>query len=532
MLRNLKWRLIFYGAVTVFAVLLFLPTLTPELPAWFYKIIPTEKVHLGLDLQGGMHLILEVQAEKAIESYVERVKNNLRDDLRDKAVPVGKLEREKSNQIVLEVSGEKGKWEKILSQRYGFMQELSSTALDKGIWRVVLVLDSRQAEQIRKGAIDQALETIRNRIDQFGVAEPEITLQGTDRILIQLPGIKDPQRAIDLIGRTALLEFKLVDEEGNLDEALKGNAPEGSIIFYQRYVDPKTGGVKKTPFLLKEKTLMTGEVLKDARVSIDTQFNEPYVALEFDDIGAKLFEQITGANVKKRLAIILDDNVYSAPVIQERIGGGRAQITGRFDMKEAGDLAIVLRAGALPAPVKILEQRSVGPSLGQDSIRKGIISTLVSAAMVALFMIFYYRVSGAIADIALILNILFVMGTLAIFRATLTLPGIAGLVLSIGMAVDANILIHERIKEELRWGKTVRAAIDEGYRRAFITILDSNLTTLFAALFLYQFGTGPVKGFAVTLSIGLLANIFTAVYVTRWVFDFLTLKVKVKKLSI
>jgi preprotein translocase subunit SecD len=290
--------------------------------------------------------------------------------------------------------------------------------------------------------------------------------------------------------------------------------------------------VKKIPFLLKEKTLMTGEVLKDARVTIDTQFNEPYVALEFDDIGAKLFEQITGANVKKRLAIILDDHVYSAPVIQERIAGGRAQITGRFDMKEAGDLAIVLRAGALPAPVKILEQRSVGPSLGQDSIRKGIISTLVSAAMVALFMIFYYRVSGAIADIALILNILFVMGTLALFRATLTLPGIAGLVLSIGMAVDANILIHERIKEELRWGKTVRAAIDEGYRRAFITILDSNLTTLFAALFLYQFGTGPVKGFAVTLSIGLLANIFTAVYVTRWAFDFLTLKVKVKKLSI
>ncbi|MDP2969128.1 MAG: protein translocase subunit SecD, partial [Deltaproteobacteria bacterium] len=286
------------------------------------------------------------------------------------------------------------------------------------------------------------------------------------------------------------------------------------------------------PFLLKEKTLMTGEVLKDARVTIDTQFNEPYVALEFDDIGAKLFEQITGANVKKRLAIILDDHVYSAPVIQERIAGGRAQITGRFDMKEAGDLAIVLRAGALPAPVKIIEQRSVGPSLGQDSIRKGIISTLISAALVALFMIFYYRVSGAIADIALILNIIFVMGTLAIFRATLTLPGIAGLVLSIGMAVDANILIHERIKEELRWGKTVRAAIDEGYRRAFITILDSNVTTLIAALFLYQFGTGPVRGFAVTLSVGILANIFTAVYVTRWAFDFLTLKVKVKKLSI
>ncbi len=532
MLKNLKWRLILYSALTLFAVLLFLPTLTPELPAWFYKIIPTEKVHLGLDLQGGMHLILEVEAEKAVESYVERVKNNLRDDLRDKGIPVGKLEREKSNQIVLEVSGDKAKWEKILSQRYSVMQELSTTALDKGIWKVVLVLDSRQAEQVKKGAIDQALETIRNRIDQFGVAEPEITLQGTDRILIQLPGIKDPQRAIDLIGRTALLEFKLVDEDGNLDEALKGNAPEGSIVLYQRQVDPKTGGVKKIPFLLKEKTLMTGEVLKDARVAIESQFNEPYVALEFDDIGAKLFEQITGANVRKRLAIILDDNVYSAPVIQERIAGGRAQITGRFDMKEAGDLAIVLRAGALPAPVKILEQRSVGPSLGQDSIRQGIISVLISAVLVAIFMIFYYRVSGAIADIALILNVIFVMGTLAIFRATLTLPGIAGLVLSIGMAVDANILIHERIKEELRWGKTVRAAIDEGYRRAFITILDSNVTTLIAALFLYQFGTGPVRGFAVTLSIGILANIFTAVYVTKWAFDFLALKVKVKKLSI
>src|SRR4030043_2161365 len=528
MLKGLKWKFIIYAAITLFAILLLLPTVTSQLPSWYTKIIPTEKIHLGLDLQGGMHLILEVEAEKAVESYVERVKNNLKDDLRDRAIPAGKVEREKRDQIVLEVSGEKGKWEKLLSERYSIMQELSSSETGGGIWRIVLVLDSKQADHIKKNAIDQALETIRNRIDQFGVSEPEITLQGTDRILIQLPGIKDPQRAIDLIGRTALLEFKLVDEEGNLDEALKGNAPEGSIIFYQRHVDPKTGGVKKTPFLLKEKTLMTGEVLKDARVSIDTQFNEPYVSLEFDEIGAKLFEQITGQNVKKRLAIILDDNVYSAPVIQERIAGGRAQITGRFDMKEAGDLAIVLRAGAFPAPVKIIEQRSVGPSLGQDSIRKGIISTLISAALVALFMIFYYRVSGAIADIALILNILFVMGTLAIFRATLTLPGIAGLVLSIGMAVDANILIHERIKEELRWGKTVRAAIDEGYRRAFITILDSNVTTLIAALFLYQFGTGPVRGFAVTLSIGILANIFTAVYVTRGAFDFLTLNVRCK----
>jgi preprotein translocase subunit SecD len=532
MWRGLKWRLILYAAITLFAILLLLPTLTADLPPWFYKLIPSEKIHLGLDLQGGMHLILEVEAEKAVESYVERIKNNLRDDLKEKGVPVGKLEREKSNQIVFEVSGEKERWEKILSQRYAMMQELSSSTLDKGIWRVALVLDSRQADQIKKNAIDQALETIRNRIDQFGVAEPEITLHGMDRILIQLPGIKDPQRAINLIGRTALLEFKLVDEEGNLEEALKGNVPEGGIILYQRSVDPKTGGVKKIPYLLKEKTLMTGEVLKDARVALDSQFHEPYVALEFDDIGAKLFEQITGVNVKRRLAIILDDNVYSAPVIQERIAGGRAQITGRFDTKEASDLAIVLRAGALPAPVKIIEERTVGPSLGQDSIHKGIISTLISAILVVLFMIFYYRVSGVIADVALILNVVLTLATLALFRATLTLPGIAGLVLSIGMAVDANILVHERIKEELRWGKTIRAAIDQGYHRAFVTIIDSNLTTLIAGVLLYQFGTGPVRGFAVTLCIGILANIFTAVYITRWIFDFLTLKIRVKQLSI
>ena len=532
MLSSLKWRFILYAAISVFAILLLLPTLTSQLPQWFNKVIPAEKIHLGLDLQGGMHLLLEVEAQKAVESYVERIKSNLGDDLKEAKIPVGKLEREKDNQILLEISGEKEKWEKILSQRYPMMPELSSSPLEKGIWRVTLVLDSKEAEQIKKNATDQALETIRNRIDQFGVSEPEITLQGTDRLLIQLPGIKDPQRAINLIGRTALLEFKLLDEEGDIEAGLKGKIPEGDILLYQRSVDPKTGGVKKIPYLLKERTLMTGEYLKDARVALDSQFHEPYVALEFDDVGGKLFEQITGANVKKRLAIILDDNVYSAPVIQERIPGGRAQITGRFDTKEASDLAIVLRAGALPAPVKIIEQRTVGPSLGQDSIHQGIISTVVSAALVALFMIFYYRLSGVVADVALTLNIVLTMGTLALFRATLTLPGIAGLVLSVGMAVDANILIHERMKEELRWGKTVRAAIDQGYHRAFSAIIDSNLTTLIAGVLLYQFGTGPVKGFAVTLCIGILANIFTAVYITRWMFDFLTLRLNMKKLSI
>jgi preprotein translocase subunit SecD len=478
-----------------------------------------------------MYLLLTVEGEKAVESYVEQIINSLRDELKEKGVPFGKLERDKANRIILEFSGAKEKVDNLLTQRFTMLRELSSSG-EGGIWKVQLVLDSKETDYVKKRAIDQALEIIRNRIDQFGVSEPEITLQGTDQILVQLPGVRDPQRAINLIGQTALLEFKLVDEEGNIEEALKGTIPPGDVILYQRSVDEKTGAVRKIPFLLKEKTMMTGEFIKDARVALDSQFHEPYVAMEFTDIGAKLFEQITAANVKKRLAIILDNNVYSAPVIQERIAGGRAQITGRFDTKEASDLAIVLRSGALPAPVKILEQRTVGPSLGEDSIRKGIISIIISAGVVVLFMIFYYKASGIVADVALILNVVLTLATLAIFRATLTLPGIAGLVLSIGMAVDANILVHERIKEELRWGKTVRAAIDQGYHRAFVTIIDSNLTTLIAGVLLYQFGTGPVKGFAVTLCIGILANIFTAVYITRLIFDFLTLRPGMKQLSI
>jgi preprotein translocase subunit SecD len=276
---------------------------------------------------------------------------------------------------------------------------------------------------------------------------------------------------------------------------------------------------------------MTGEYIKDARLALG-QYSQPYVSFELTDIGAKLFEQITGANVGKNLAIILDNIVYSAPVIKDRIPGGHAMIEGKFSSDEARDLAITLRSGSLPAPVKILEQRTVGPSLGEDSIHKGIVSIIISAVLVVFFMIIYYKLSGIIADVALILNIILTLAVLALFRATLTLPGIAGLVLSVGMAVDANILIHERIKEELRLGKTIRAAIDQGYHRAFSAIIDSNLTTIIAAIFLYQFGTGPVKGFAVTLFWGISANIFTAVFVTRWMFDYMTLWTSVKKLSI
>lgn len=286
------------------------------------------------------------------------------------------------------------------------------------------------------------------------------------------------------------------------------------------------------PYLLKSKTLLTGSSLESAQVKISDRFGEPHVALKFNAQGAKDFDRITGENVKKRLAIVLDGTVHSAPVIQEKISGGDAQITGSFTMEEARDLAIVLRAGALPAPVQILEERTVGPSLGQDSIDQGILATMIGSLLVVLFMAIYYKLSGLVADTALVINVILILGTLAAFKATLTLPGIAGTLLTVGMAVDANVLIFERVREELRLGKTVRAAIDAGYGKAFITIIDTHVTTIVAALFLFSFGTGPVKGFAVTLTIGLLASLFTAVFVTRIVFDYFVWNRKIQKLSI
>ena len=326
------------------------------------------------------------------------------------------------------------------------------------------------------------------------------------------------------------MEFKLVDEENSLEEALKGNIPAGDEILYQ---DKNTGGPQdKVPYLLKKRAVLTGEYLTDARVQIDSQYNEPYVSISFDSRGARIFEQVTGANIKKRLAIVLDNVVNSAPVIQDKISGGRAQITGRFTMDEARDLAIVLRAGALPAPVKIIEERTVGPSLGKDSINSGLKSMLIGGLLVILFMAVYYKFSGIIADLALILNIIYIAAGLAVFGATLTLPGMAGVILIIGMAVDANVLIFERIREELRLGKTLRAAIEGGYGKALVTILDANITTLIAALVLFQFGTGPVRGFAVVLSIGIVASLFTALVISRLIFDYLVIIRGMKRASI
>jgi preprotein translocase subunit SecD len=384
---------------------------------------------------------------------------------------------------------------------------------------VVLALRPREAATLKELAVRQALETIRNRVDQFGVAEPSIVQQGENRILVQLPGVQDPDRAKSLIGKTALLEFKLVVEGADIDRALRDGPPEGTEVLYQRRVDKETRQETRSPYLVQKKSLLTGADLATARVSIDQTTSEPYVSVELNPAGARAFAALTEANVGRRLAIILDGNVHSAPVIRERIPSGQAQITGGFTSEEATDLAIVLRAGALPAPVQVLEERTVGPSLGADSIRQGVIAILASTTIVGLFMLVYYRLSGLIANVALILNILILLAVMAGFHATLTLPGIAGIALTVGMAVDTNILIFERIREELRSGKTVRVAIGAGFSRAFKTVVDTHVTVLVSGLILFQFGTGPVKGFAVSLMIGIAASLFTAVFFTRLLFD-------------
>jgi preprotein translocase subunit SecD len=533
MFKSIQLRAAIALIVCLAGVFFLAPTLFSDIPQDWKKYFFADKIHLGLDLQGGTHLVLEVNADKAVESALERTANDLKETLMDNKVHFRHIERINNNTISLELtnSSERGIFEKIIKDQYPDLEPAGSET-SEGRELISLRIKDKRASEIKKMAVEQSLETIRNRVDQFGITEPEIIPQGDDRIIVQLPGIKDTARAKALIGKTAMLEFKLVDEESPLEDALKGNIPEGDILSYEDRENTETGQRTKIPLLLKSRTVLTGEYLESAKVQISDRFGEPHVSIKFNAQGAKIFDMITAENVKKRLAIILDGTVYSAPVIQERISGGQAQITGTFTMEEAHDLAIVLRAGALPAPVNILEERTVGPSLGQDSIDQGLWASIIGGILVTIFMIIYYKASGLIADLALMLNMLLLLGTMAAFKATLTLPGIAGIALTIGMAVDANVLIFERTREELRTGKTPRAAVEAGYEKAFLTILDSNITTLVAALFLFQFGTGPVKGFAVTLTIGIIASMFTAIFVTRIFFDYFVWNRKIKSLSI
>jgi len=491
-----------------------------------------DKIALGLDLQGGMHLVLEVQTEKAVEASLERIADDIKREIEEEDYEVDRVRADIENKTitVLMVDAIDLKpVEEIMKNHTAYLQNEGVVREGRGY---LFRLSEEEENRIEQNAVSQGLETIRNRVDQFGVSEPTIQAQGERRILVQLPGIKDADRAIKLIGKTARLDFKLVDESVSSQTALNGAIPEGDEILYKREENVETGEVTKTPFLVKKRTVLTGETLSGAEVRYDSDFNEPYVAITFNSIGAMIFQEVTRANVKKRLAIVLDDNVYSAPVIQEEIAGGRAQITGQFTTEEARDLAIILRAGALPAPVVILENRTVGPSLGKDSIEQGVQSILLGGLLVIIFIPIYYKLSGVVAVTALMLNLVLLLGALAYFGAALTLPGIAGMLLTVGMAIDANVLIFERIREEVRVGKTVRAAIDAGYAKALSTIVDANITTFIAAVVLFQFGTGPIKGFAITLCIGIAASMFTAVFVSRAIFDSFMSRKKVANLSI
>lgn len=500
-----------------------------------YYLVPQDEqgklknLHLGLDLQGGVHLLLGVASDEAVANHLSRQVDEILSEAREnKIYTLGARQSGPRQEITFASPREREKFKEFIAREYPAL--LYSDLDDR---HGAVTLDVKEAARIKDKAVDQALEIIRNRVDALGVAEPTLQRQGKERILIQLPGMADPERAKQLIGRTAVLEFKMVDESVSVADALAGKLPPGDEVLYEKVVDKVTGHIiDRKPYVLKRRVVLTGDLLTDAQVNIDQRYNEPYVAMQFSTLGARKFAQLTAENVGKRMAIILDGNVYSAPVIRERIGGGSAQISGRFTMEESQDLSIVLRAGALPARVEVLEERTVGPSLGADSIAAGKISIVVGGILVVIFMVVYYRLFGLVADLALVFNLLLILGGLAAFGATLTMPGIAGMILTVGMAVDANVIIFERIREELRLGKSAHGAVAGGYAKAFSTILDANVTTLIAALVLFQFGTGPVKGFAVTLSLGVVASMFTAIFCTRAVYDGYFASREVKALSI
>ncbi len=531
--RNLTIKALFIAGVSLLALLLLVPTLTEKLPHWWPRIFPKEKIRLGLDLQGGMHLVLEVEVAKAVSSAVERTSQEMRLRMRRQKIRFADLSASPAGEIRLTLLSQKdrNKFEELQKRSYPEFTLTAAKAGEGGQSTLTLQLDPKRAEQIRQQAASQALETIRNRVDQFGVSEPEIVPQSAGRILVQLPGIKDPGRAKRLIGKTAQLEFKLVDESAR-GASKPSEVPAGSELRQMDRRDRQSGRVVSEPIVLKKRTLMTGETITDARMRRDSQMGEPIVLVKFDGRGTRQFGDITRANVGKRLAILLDGRVRSAPVIKEAITGGEAVIEGDFTMEEARDLAVVLRAGALPAPVKIAKERTVGPSLGQDSINAGIISMIVGFCLVVLFILIYYKLAGLAANLALILNVILISAVLAAFQAVLTLPGIAGIILTIGMAVDANVLIFERVREEQRLGKTPSAAVDAGFGKALITILDANITTFAVGLVLFQFGTGPIKGFAVTLMIGIATSLFTALIFTRLLFDMTLARFRPERLSI
>jgi len=496
---------------------------------------PEERINLGLDLRGGIHLVLQVKTDDAVKAELDDAAQRLLSEGRGEGLELGAIDVQPERlRFSVEVPPEAD----TVTVREVAAKAMPGYQIDEGAAVWVFRLPANMDRILRDMAVRSSLETIWNRVDQFGVADPVIQRQGleSDRILVQLPGVDDPTRVKDLISSTAFLEFQEVvagpaADRQSILAGVGGVVPNDSEVLPSDRLGLEGEVLGTEYYLLKKAAIISGHELRTARRSQD-EYGMAVVNFSTQPHATDKFAEYTGAHIGTRMAIVLDDRVISAPVIQSRIPGD-GRIEGNFSVEEAEDLALKLRAGALPATITYLEERTVGPSLGRDSVVRGVRAAVSGLIVVMLFMLVYYRLSGLNANVALLLNIIILLGAMAYFGATLTLPGIAGVILTIGMSVDANVLIFERIREELRVGKTVRSAVDTGFSRAFGTILDANLTTLIAALFLFQFGTGPIKGFAVTLSIGIFASVFTAVFVSRTIYMLVLLKQdRVESLSI
>jgi preprotein translocase subunit SecD len=480
-------------------------------PAWAQR-----RLVLGLDLQGGSYLLLEVDSNYVKKEKLDQVRDDVRRTLREAKIGYTGLAT-KGDSVEVRISKDTeqatalSKLRELSQPLGGLLGSNGQRSLDVsdaggGVIRLT-VTPAAINERIRQ-TIEQSIQIVERRINQLGTVEPVIQRQGTDRILVQVPGLQDPTRLKELLGKTAKMEFRMVDTAVSPDQAQHGSLPPDDDLLM-------SASAPKVPYVVKKQVLVSGGELSDAQPGFDQRSGEPIVSFKFNSTGARKFAQATAENVGQPFAIILDNEVISAPVIREPIPGGQGQISGNFTVQSANDLAILLRAGALPAPLTTIEERTVGPGLGQDSIAKGELAAYVGAIMVVVFMLVTYRLFGVFANIAVVINVAMIFGLLSLLNATLTLPGIAGIVLTVGIAVDSNVLIYERIREELRGGRTAIAAIDAGFKRALSTILDSNITTFIAAAVLFYIGTGPVRGFAVTLGIGIITTVFTAFTLTR-----------------
>ena len=504
--------------LTAFIVCLFaVPNFLPEKMVQSWPKWAQRHVVLGLDLQGGSHILLEVDTNAVRKEKLETLRDDVRRVLRDARVGyTGLVVRGNSVEVrIREGSNFDQALQKLreLSQPLGGIlgsstgQRSLDVTTEAGSLVRLTVTEPALVERVRQ-SVEQSIQIIERRVNELGTVEPLIQRQGVDRILVQVPGLQDPTRLKELLGKTAKLDFRMVDVSMPAEQAAQGRVPPDDEILYST-TQPKT------PYLVEKRILVSGGDLTDAQPGFDQRTNEPIVSFRFNTSGARKFAQVTQENVGKPFAIILDNQVISAPVIREPILGGSGQISGSFTVESANDLAILLRAGALPAPLTIIEERTVGPGLGQDSIAKGKVSSYVGAVMVIVFMLVTYGLFGLFANVAVAINVAMIFGVLSLLNATLTLPGIAGIVLTVGIAVDSNVLIYERIREEVRGGRTPINAIDAGFSRALATILDSNITTFIAAAVLFYIGTGPVRGFAVTLGIGIITTVFTAFTLTR-----------------